>query len=188
MVSGREISQSGIPAGGQTWQNTHLVYTHGYGAVAAQVNTATTEGAPLLTLRDIPPVGTPTIAEPRIYFGELNDVPFVVTNTETKELDYEGASQEQDTTYTGTGGIPIGNIFQRALFAWRFKDINLLISGLIDSDSRIMIYRDLAERVPQAGAVPEVRRRSRTSRSSTAGSRGSGTPTRRRTSTRTRSR
>jgi uncharacterized membrane protein (UPF0182 family) len=149
MVSGREISQSGIPTGGRTWQNTHLVYTHGYGAVAAQVNTATTEGAPLLTLRDIPPVGEPTIAEPRIYFGELNDVPFVVTNTGTKELDYEGASQEQETTYTGTGGIPVGNIFQRALFAWRFKDINLLISGLINSQSRIMIYRDLAERVPK---------------------------------------
>ena len=147
--SGREISQNGIPTGGATWQNTHLVYTHGYGAVAAQVNTATTEGAPLLTLRDIPPVGEPTIAEPRIYFGELNDVPFVVTNTHTKELDYEGASQEQETTYTGTGGIPIGNIFQRALFAWRYKDINLLISGLIDSNSRIMIYRDLAERVPK---------------------------------------
>jgi uncharacterized protein len=149
MVSGREISQNGIPTGGRTWQNTHLVYTHGYGAVAAQVNTATTEGAPLLTLRDIPPVGQPEISEPRIYFGELNDVPFVVTNTGTKELDYEGASQEQETTYTGTGGIPIGNIFQRALFAWRFKDINLLISGLIDSNSRIMIYRDLAERVPR---------------------------------------
>ncbi len=149
MVSGREISQNGIPTGRATWQNTHLVYTHGYGAVAAQVNTATTEGAPLLTLRDIPPVGEPTIAEPRIYFGELNDVPFVVTNTHTKELDYEGASQEQETTYTGTGGIPIGNIFQRALFAWRYKDINLLISGLIDSNSRIMIYRDLAERVPK---------------------------------------
>lgn len=149
MVSGREISQNGIPAGGATWQNTHLVYTHGYGAVAAQVNTATTEGAPLLTLRDIPPVGEPQIAEPRIYFGELNDVPFVVTNTGTKELDYEGASQEQQTTYTGTGGIPVGNIFQRALFAWRYKDINLLISGLIDSNSRIMIYRDLAERVPK---------------------------------------
>jgi uncharacterized membrane protein (UPF0182 family) len=149
MVSGREISQNGIPTGGRTWQNTHLVYTHGYGAVAAQVNTATTEGAPLLTLRDIPPVGEPKIAEPRIYFGELNDVPFVVTNTGTKELDYEGASQEQETTYTGTGGIPVGNLFQRALFAWRFKDINLLISGLIDSDSRIMIYRDLSERVPK---------------------------------------
>ncbi len=158
MVSGREISQNGIPSDGQTWQNTHLVYTHGYGAVAAQVNTATAEGAPLLTLRDIPPVGEPTVDEPRIYFGELNDVPFVVTNTGTKELDYEGASQEQETTYTGTGGIPIGNIFQRALFAWRFKDFNLLISGQIDANSRIMIYRDLSAARAQAGAVPEVRR------------------------------
>ena len=149
MVSGREISQNGIPSDGQTWQATHLIYTHGYGAVAAQVNTATTEGAPLLTLRDIPPVGEPKITEPRIYFGELNDVPFVVTNTGTKELDYEGASQEQETTYTGTGGIPIGNIFQRALFAWRFKDFNLLISGQIDADSRIMLYRDLSQRVPK---------------------------------------
>jgi uncharacterized membrane protein (UPF0182 family) len=149
MVSGREISQNGIPSDGQTWQATHLIYTHGYGAVAAQVNTATAEGAPLLTLRDIPPVGEPEIDEPRIYFGELNDVPFVVTNTGTKELDYEGASQEQETTYTGTGGIPIGNIFQRALFAWRFKDFNLLISGQIDANSRIMLYRDLSQRVPK---------------------------------------
>ncbi len=61
MVSGREVTQNGIPTGGKTWQNTHLVYTHGFGAVAAQVNTASSEGAPVLTLRDIPPVGQPTI-------------------------------------------------------------------------------------------------------------------------------
>jgi hypothetical protein len=149
MVSGREITQLGIPSGGQTWQNKHLVYTHGYGAVAAQVNTASSEGAPILTLSDIPPRGEPTVDQPAIYFGELNDVPFVVTNTGSKELDYEGASQEQDTTYSGTGGIPVGNVFQRALFAWRFKDINLLISSLITSESRIMIYRDLAQRAPK---------------------------------------
>ena len=149
MVSGREVTQNGIPSGGQTWQNTHLVYTHGYGAVAAQVNTASTEGAPSLTLRDIPPVGEPAISQPQLYFGELNDVPFVVTNTGSKELDYEGASQEQDTVYSGTGGIPMGNMLQRALFAWRFKDINLLISGLIHPDSRIMIFRQIQQRVPK---------------------------------------
>jgi hypothetical protein len=149
MVSGREVTQDGIPSGGQTWQNTHLVYTHGYGAVAAQVNTASSEGAPSLTLRDIPPIGEPAISQPQLYFGELNDVPFVVTNTGSKELDYEGASQEQDTVYTGTGGIPMGNMLQRALFAWRFKDINLLISGLIHADSRIMIFRQIQQRVPK---------------------------------------
>ncbi len=149
MVSGREVTQDGIPTGGATWQNTHLVYTHGFGAVAAQVNSASTEGAPVLTLRDIPPQGQPSIEQPRLYFGELNDVPFVVTNTGAKELDYEGASQEQDTVYSGTGGIPMGNFLQRALFAWRFKDINLLISGLIHPDSRIMIYRQIQQRVPK---------------------------------------
>ena len=84
--------------------------------------------------------------------------------------------------YTGTGGIPIGNIFQRALFAWRFQDVNLLISGLIDADSRDHDLPRHPGARPEAGAVPEARRAIRTSRSWTAGSRGSGTPTRRRTS------
>jgi hypothetical protein len=148
MVSGREISQNGIAASGRSWQNQHLVYTHGYGAVAAQVNTATSEGAPILTLKDIPPSGVPQIDQPRIYFGEVADVPFVMTNTGAQELDYDGAPPGY--TYDGQGGIPVGNIVQRALFAWRFKDVNLLISGLIKPDSRIMIYRRLDERVPKA--------------------------------------
>lgn len=148
MVSGREISQNGIAASGRTWQNQHLVYTHGYGAVAAQVNTATTEGAPILTLKDIPPSGVPQVDQPRIYFGEVADVPFVMTNTGAQELvPFDGADPEY--TYDGQGGIPVGNIVQRALFAWRFKDVNLLISGLIKPDSRIMIYRSLVERVPK---------------------------------------
>ena len=146
MVSGREVHQNGLST--NTWQNSHLVYTHGFGAVAAQVNTASTEGRPVLTLQDIPPVGEPTLAQPRIYYGELNDVPFVVVGTKTQELDYEGAPVQQ--AYAGTGGIPMGNILQRALFAWRYRDINLLISGQISSTSRIMIYRSIQQRAKKA--------------------------------------
>ncbi len=153
MVAGREVSQSQIP-GQQTWQNQHLVYTHGFGAVAALVNTATAEGVPVFTTSNIPipPDAQPPISQPRIYYGEggkqgLPDVPFVVVKTGTSELDYEGATAPQ--AYTGQGGIPIGNTFQRALFAWRFHDVNLLISGQIHSDSRILIYRTLAERIPR---------------------------------------
>ena len=146
MVAGREVSQTGLAT--NTWQNSHLVYTHGFGAVAAQVNTASAEGAPVLTLQDIPPTGEPTLAQPRIYYGELNDVPFVVVGTKTQELDYEGAPSQQ--SYQGTGGIPMGNFLQRALFAWRYRDINLLISGQITSTSRIMIYRDIQERASKA--------------------------------------
>lgn len=155
MVSAREVSQTEIP-GEATWQNRHLVYTHGFGAVASVANTATTEGAPQFTLRDIPPVGEPLLEGngQRVYFGELSDVGFVVVRTGAKELDFQGTAtddQEQVTNeYEGDGGIPIGGFLQRALFAWRFKDVNLLISGLIEGDSRIMIYRSIYERVPKA--------------------------------------
>ncbi|HYZ12096.1 MAG TPA: UPF0182 family protein [Actinomycetota bacterium] len=155
MVSAREIAQDQIPTGG-TWQNRHLVYTHGFGAVASQVNTATSEGQPLFTLRDIPAVGEPLLEDngQRIYYGEDEDVPFVVVNSGASELDYQGTpedDQEQVTqNYEGEGGIPLGNVFQRALFAWRYRDVNLLISGLVEDQSRIMIYRDIHERVPKA--------------------------------------
>jgi uncharacterized membrane protein (UPF0182 family) len=148
MFSGREVAQDQIPQGGGTWQNAHLVYTHGFGAVASQVNTATTEGQPEFTLRDIPPVGEPVLDQPRIYYGESDKVPFVLVGTTTDELDYEGAPDPQN--YQGEGGIPIGNIFQRALFAWRFRDVNLLISGQITADSKILIRRDLEARITTA--------------------------------------
>jgi hypothetical protein len=156
MLSAREVSQSQIPEGGQTWQNTHLVYTHGFGAVASQVNTATTEGQPLFTLKDIPPIGEPELTGngQRVYYGEGEDVPFVVVKSGTPELDFQGTptddQAQQEFRYDGTGGIPFGGIFQRALFAWRFRDVNLLISSLIEDDSRIMIYRDIRQRVPKA--------------------------------------
>ena len=158
MISTREVSQAGIPEGGQTWQNVHLQYTHGFGAVASQVNAATTEGQPVFTLRDIPPIGAPALEGngQRVYYGEgaPGDAAFVVVDTGTDELDYQGTAtddQAQATfSYDGDGGIPVGGLFQRALFAWRFRDVNLLISGLIQGDSRIMIYRDITARVPKA--------------------------------------
>lgn len=155
MLSAREVSQDGIPSGGGTWQNRHLVYTHGFGAVVTQINTSTSEGAPLFILKGIPPVGEPNPAEqPRVYYGERQDVSYIVVQTGEKELDYQGTpgdDQEQVTfRYDGEGGIPIGNLLQRALFAWHYRDVNLLISGLVQGDSRIMIHRDIRERIVRA--------------------------------------
>jgi uncharacterized membrane protein (UPF0182 family) len=146
MVSGREVTQGGISAQARTWQNEHLVYTHGYGTVAAQVNSITADGGPLLTLEDIPPEGQPVTDQPRIYYGEINDVDFVVVNAATDELDYEGASGQTPFTYDGEGGIPLGGYFRRALFAWRFQDANLLISAQVNSESRVLMRRDIEER------------------------------------------
>jgi uncharacterized protein len=149
MVSGREVSQGGISAAAQTWQNRHLVYTHGFGAVAAQVNSITADGAPVLTLEDIPPQGEPLTEQPRIYYGEVHgpdDADFVVVNSLTDELDYEGVTGETPFTYDGEGGIELGGLFRRALFAWRFRDANILISGQLQAESRILINRSIAER------------------------------------------
>lgn len=155
MLAGREVAQAGIE--GQTWQNEHLVYTHGFGAVASKVNTANSEGAPVLVLADVPTraIGdAPELLQPRIYYGEGDpaDAEFVIVNSApgTEELDYDGAPEAAQYTDTGKGGgIGIGNLMQRALFAWRFRDVNLLISGQVTSESRIMIYRALASRVPK---------------------------------------
>ena len=160
MLSAREVAQNGIPGGGKTWQNQHLYYTHGFGAVAAPVNTATAEGAPDFTLQGIPPVGQPQMLGngQRIYYGESSQVPFVVVDSGMKELDYQGTQTNEQpftSSYEGAGGIPIGGFFERALFAWRYRDINLLISNLVTDNSRIMIYRDIKERVPKAAPFLE---------------------------------
>ena len=144
MVSGREVTQDGLDPSGQSWLNRHLVYTHGFGAVAAQVNGISADGAPLLTLEDIPPEGEPETDQPRIYFGELDDVDFVVAHGNTAELEYVG--HEAPFSYTGRGGIELGGWFRRAVFAWRFRDVNLLISSQIEAESRILINRDLVDR------------------------------------------
>ncbi|MDP9184772.1 MAG: UPF0182 family protein, partial [Actinomycetota bacterium] len=149
MVSAREINQEGLPPPA-TWQNKHLAYTHGFGAVAAQVNEATTEGQPVLTLKDLPPApgGEPPLTQPRFYYGEQAQEPFVVGGT-SGELDYDGAPS---APYSGQGGIAMGNILRRALFAWNFHDINLILANQITPQSKLMIYRDVVQRA--AKAVP----------------------------------
>jgi uncharacterized membrane protein (UPF0182 family) len=154
MLSAREVSQIGIP-GGAGWQSTHLIYTHGYGAVASPVNTADPSGAPVFLLHDIPPVGpsipleatSPGDKGSQVYFGEVADVPYLVVDTNQAELNFPGSA---GVHYQGTAGIPVGGFFRRLVFAYRYRDINLLISGLINKDSKILINRDIGTRVSKA--------------------------------------
>ncbi|HEV3473962.1 MAG TPA: UPF0182 family protein [Actinomycetota bacterium] len=151
MISPREVTQNGIPGGGQTWQNQHLFYTHGFGATASRVDQVTTAGSPAFVLSNIPASGplAETLQEPRIYFQERTDVPFVVVRTEAEEFDFPTgeAGGQSLTRYEGQGGIEFGGFLRRLAFAWRYRDVNLLISGLIGEDSRILINHDLVTRV-----------------------------------------
>ena len=148
MLSARELRPSLLPPNAQTWVNRHVLFTHGNGAVMSPVTRKSTEGLPLLYLRDIPPVadGGPKIHEPRIYYSEQSDN-YVIVKGSTPEFDYPKGKDNVYAAYDGTGGIPIGAAVWRGLFAYYFNDPNLLLSSYITTDSRIMIRRNIGERV-----------------------------------------
>jgi uncharacterized membrane protein (UPF0182 family) len=155
MVSGRELDEADLPPPGG-WVNEHLVYTHGYGQVVSTANDVTTEGQPDFLLSDIEDVytveGTPdlTVEEPRLYFSDSATSRFLIVGTKEREVDrpdLSGGAQVSYNTYSGEGGVELGNIFHRAAWALRFGDLNTLISRQLTSDSRILLERDVRQRV-----------------------------------------
>jgi uncharacterized membrane protein (UPF0182 family) len=148
MLSARELRPSLLPPNAQTWVNRHVLFTHGNGAVMNPVTRKSTEGLPLFYLRDIPPVadGGPKILEPRIYYGEESDS-YVIVKGSAAEFDYPKGKDNAYAFYDGAGGVPIGAMVWRMLFAYYFNDPNLLLSSYITGDSRIMIRRNIQERV-----------------------------------------
>jgi len=153
LLSVRELNLEGLPPEAQRWQNMHLLYTHGYGLVLSPVNEATAEGQPVLLIRDLPPVTPPDIPlkNPAIYFGE-NTTQYAIVRSRQKELDYplltgSGSEENVYTTYAGDGGVPIGSLFTRLMFALRLGSNNLLLSGDLTAESRLLFRRSIAERV-----------------------------------------
>ncbi|SDP25754.1 UPF0182 family protein [Afipia sp. GAS231] len=148
MLSARELRPSLLPPNAQTWVNRHVLFTHGNGAVMSPVTRKSTEGLPFFYLRDIPPVadGGPKIREPRIYYSEESDS-YVIVKGSVPEFDYPKGKDNVYASYDGAGGVPIGAMASRMLFAYYFSDPNLLLSSYITTDSRIMIRRDIQERV-----------------------------------------
>ncbi|PWB80352.1 MAG: UPF0182 family protein, partial [Candidatus Methylomirabilota bacterium] len=149
MLSAREMSYQHLP--GQSWINEHLIFTHGYGVVFGPVNRITPEGLPEFFIKDIPPVSTTPIkvTRPEIYYGEL-DNDYVIVGTRAQELDYPSGEKNVYSTYTGQGGVPLNSFGRKLLFATRFGTMKILLSQDLTPDSRIMYYRQIAERVKRA--------------------------------------
>jgi hypothetical protein len=144
-LSPRELSAASLP--GRSWINEHLAYTHGFGLCLGPVNEFTSEGLPVLFIKNIPPVSTTSIriTRPEVYFGELqNDYCFV--RTRAQEFDYPQGDQNVYTNYQGQGGIPVENFWRRLLFTLEFGEKNILFSGDIQPESRLMIYRRILDR------------------------------------------
>ena len=148
MLSARELKSSLLPPNAQTWVNRHILFTHGNGVIMSPVTRKTADGLPVFYLRDIPPVSTggPEIRQPRIYYGE-EAKSYVIVKGITPEFDYPKGKDNIYAAYDGTGGVSIGTFLRKNLFAWHFSDINLLLSSYITGDSRIMIRRNIQERV-----------------------------------------
>jgi len=146
MLSARELNSQSLPS--RTWINERLTFTHGYGLTLGPVNEVTREGLPVLFIRDLPPVSTADlkVTQPAIYYGELsNDHVFV--NTRTEEFDYPRGDDNVFAKYTGRGGVPLSSLFRRLMFAIRFRSTDVLFSPNLTTDSRVMMYRRIAERV-----------------------------------------
>ena len=155
MLSGRELAPELNPQGG-SWVNQRVSFTHGYGLAMVPVNEVDNQGLPQLIIKDMPvtvSAGAPAVTQPRIYFGERQNS-WVIVGARQSEFDYpvggsdtSAPSQQVETRWTGTTGIKLDSLLTRLLFAARFTDLNLLISDQVTSDSQLLMYRSLGERL-----------------------------------------
>ena len=151
IVAVRELNIEGNPS--RNWINDHLVYTHGFGFVSAFGNTVDTDGKPNFLVGDLPPTGGLGEFQPRIYFGENVPNYSIIGGPKTDtpvEFDYPddaSANGQKNYTYTGEGGVPMGGILKKLLFAIQYQEQRIVLSNLINSESKILYNRSPRDRV-----------------------------------------
>lgn len=165
MLALREVAPEKLDENKQTWVNTVLQFTHGYGLTMSPVNSFDSQGKPYFFSKDIPSDGiinvksmdgeiqeNLSVENPRIYYGESSS-PYVIVNTKTKEVDYQEKGKDgkegilRRHNYAGLGGITLDSAIKKILYAWKFTDINIFISGEITNQSKIQYDRNIQERV-----------------------------------------
>ena len=165
MLATREVAPEKLDEEKQTWVNNFLQYTHGYGLTMSPVNSFDSQGKPHFYSKDIPSDGVIkvnsmngelqenlSVENPRIYYGESN-MPYAIVNTKTMEVDYQEKGKDgkegilKRHNYEGKGGVLLSNPLIKLVYAWKFSDINLMISGEINPDSKIQYERNIQDRV-----------------------------------------
>jgi len=149
LLSPRELNPASLPT--RSFINEHLTFTHGMGLTLGPVNQVTSEGLPVLFVRDLPPVSTVSlkITRPELYYGELTS-DFVFTGTKQREFDRPSGETNVYASYQGSGGVRVGNLWRRLVLAVSFGSSKLLLSGDIGSASRMLYYRNIAQRAGRA--------------------------------------
>jgi uncharacterized membrane protein (UPF0182 family) len=146
MLSGRELNSNSLP--NRTWVNERLTFTHGYGLTLGPVNQVTSQGLPVLFIRDLPPVTSAglEVKEPSIYFGELSN-DYVIVRTDAPEFHYPRGERNEETRYSGRGGVALGSLWRKLVFALRFGSYQIILSDDIGPESRILFNRRIGDRV-----------------------------------------
>lgn len=175
VVGLRELNPGQLTDEQQDWTVAHTVYTHGWGFVSAST-TESDSGAPCFTsgvLSDDPgncQIGNDIIDvdKPQIYYGLLNNeyaivgvpeeetpreydrpIDVAVSDEDSTEEDAEEIGSDRYTTYEGEGGVDIGSIGNRLLYAWEFQEPRFLLSDQINEDSQLLYNRNVRDRVQE---------------------------------------
>jgi uncharacterized membrane protein (UPF0182 family) len=147
LLSPRELNTSALPT--RTFINEHLTYTHGMGLTLGPSNQVTAEGLPVLWIKDLPPASSIPlrITRPQIYFGELSN-DFILAPSRQREFDFPSGQGDAAvySTYDGGAGVAIGSFWRRVLFAFRFRSMNIVLSGDVTDATRIIFHRDVIDR------------------------------------------
>ncbi|WP_235833626.1 UPF0182 family protein [Aeromicrobium chenweiae] len=159
IIAARELNLNGLQDTQRNWANDHTVYTHGYGVIAARGNQRGPNGEPVFTAKDIPQIGEiKTTTPPRIYFGEQSPSYSIVgrpKGAKAIEVDIprggaageDGKANATQNTYDGKGGVPIGGLFNKMLYAFKFAEPNIVLSNRVNSESKILYDREPRDRV-----------------------------------------
>jgi len=146
MLAARELAPEALQAQARTWVNQRLKFTHGYGVAMSLVSAVAEEGRPQLLIQDVPPRGDVPITRPEIYYG-THPASYVIVKTNEAEFDYPRGDENVEARHQGNTGVNIGSFFRRLLYAVRFRDGNILLSGAVRPDSEIVYRRSVRERV-----------------------------------------
>jgi uncharacterized membrane protein (UPF0182 family) len=154
MLSTRELDPNSLAQVAHTWQNLHLVYTHGQGAVVSPVSQVDAQGLPVLLESNIPSTTVEPALQidvPQVYFG-LQPTNYAIVGTRLNEFDRPGEAQDAEITsrYAGSGGVSVGGGLERLATAAALGDINVLLSGDISPDSQLLLHRQIQERIGYA--------------------------------------
>ena len=166
VVAARELNPDRLIDNQRDWINRHFVYTHGNGFIASPANTVRgvandpnqNGGYPEFLASvvgangSVVSPGPAPLEQPRIYFGPViagtsDDYAIVGKSGNDREYDYETNTETKNYTYSGRGGVPIGNWLNRAVFAAKFSERKLVFPNPIGDDSKILFNRDPSERV-----------------------------------------